>query len=531
MSLATTTDKPQDKSDIIRSLNPGEWYFTVLEHRHLSGGVMVSARYDKPLNKQEVVRALRSVLLDEPWLLVNLFNAGDFKGIAKDVYWKYIDEINLNDVVEFQNVKNSQTDDVQSPFSSSLITDFLYKSPFDLNFGKSDKVLWKLIILNEIEICFIYSHGLQDGESGSIFQRNLFNKLRKFENIPFKDDDTTKIGKKDIPKDIQQINNSDLYLHYKLSTSFLIKLASLPILPNFLKPRHMKYITFPPPLSVEKQSKYNGTLPDVLELGPVKSIFVNLNGIETKNIIKACKKNKTTVTAFLNIASIEVISNFLNKDILMHQVPIDTRKYINKDKIESNSIIGFFTNLVEFYYDKKLTKHQSFWDKVRNNSKQLKQEISTNKVFNNTLASILYSPIFNNPFKLTNSLSISNLLASLSISNLGFEKFIYNKNSKFNIKRMSFSFYCTYGIASVLIDVITTNYNDDEPVMTLYFQTGNNCFKFEELEKITEKIKEKITDLNLLEGDFENSDQEIQEMQLDKTVNNVNSVRVESITS
>ncbi len=479
-----------ERTKPIRSLNASEWFYTTLGYRGLLGSVSVTSRYTKPLSKLELIRALRPVILENPWLLANVFTES-MEANPEDCYWKYIDEVDLNDVVKFINVTNVHDEDPKSHLDNSTVNKLISHN-FSIN--TVNGLLWRIVVVNETELCFIFDHGIFDGMSGQIFQEFLLESLRKWENFPLKHEEITTIGKFDLPEMVTHVNNPAAFLPYSGSISYLLKTVFLPVIPKFLRPHYLRYTPLPSPLPKKRQ---NSPIPVKLNLDPVKFTLVNLTHEETKNIINACKKNNSTVTAFINIAIVEAISNITKEDTLLHDTPVNVRRLISQDNPALNNlnpkhVLGFFTSIIDSYYHKDFS--HTFWDKVKENTEDIKKKTNKKYLMTYTLPCLFSSFIFNS-YKAATSMAVSNRESSLTVSNLGFHKVDYKQESKFNVERMTFFTYSQY--AGVLVDCVSTN-NNNSPVMTVYIQAGPNSLSNIQLQELRRQFKETITNPSIL---------------------------------
>ncbi len=483
------------RNEIIRPLTYLEWYYGLMSYRGLIGSVTVTARYAKPMTKPEVIRAVKSVIIKNPWLLANVFT-DNIRGEPTDCVWKYAEKIDLNDVVQFINVKNGQEEDPKSPLSSKLVTDMLHRSFLWSDMNKTDKVLWKIIVLNDVELCLVYDHGLLDGKSGQSFQMSIFETLREFENIPLEDNMVTTVGQSDLPEDVPHINDPDCMLHYKGALSYLLFAALLPMIPNMFRPRRLRYKPAPPPIPKSEQAK---GIPEQIEFEKAKVELLHLTTEETQNIIKACKQHNSTVTAFVNIAGIDVISRVTGINKIRHQTPIDARKCISPSNptlrgTDKKRVLGFFTSIFDSYYDRK--SKRTFWQKVIEHTNEIKSKTTDDFIYTSTLPCLVKSPLFPGTYKFLDQVATQKRDYTMWLSNLGYVKLDYKEESKFNVERMNFMFAGAFN--AVIVDCITTN-NNGSPVMSLYFHDGPNSLKNRsDLTKIKELVKEMITDPEVL---------------------------------
>ncbi len=482
------------RDDIIRPVDAVEWYYGLMSYRGLFGSVELTSRYTKPVTKPEIIRALKSIILKNPWLLANIY-CDDIKGEASDCVWKYIEKVDLNDVVEFQYLKNEQEEDPDSPLNSELVSKMIHHSFLRANINKTDVVLWKVVVLNDVEVCFIYDHGLLDGRSGQSIQLSIFETLRELENVPLDDNMITTIGRSDLPEIVPHINNPNV-IPYKGKLSYLLWAVLLPMLPHFLRPKELRYTPAAPPIPVAEQAK---GIPVQMDFGKGKVELLHLTAEETQNIINVCKKNKSSVTSFINQAGIEAVSKVTGVNKLRHQTPLDARKCISPSdpyirKSDPRRILGFYTSIFDSYYDRNST--ETFWQKVIRHTEEIKRKSEVKFILTRTLPCLVYSFLFPNTYKFLDMVATDKREYTMWLSNLGYVKFDYKEESKFNIERMDFMSSAAFN--AIIIDVVTTN-NNGSPVMSIYLHDGPNSLEDAgDLRKLKDLLRETITDRDIL---------------------------------
>ncbi len=498
----------------IRSLNNLEWSHALLGYRDLLGSNMVTATYTTSLSKRDLVGAIRCVILENPWLLANIFTH-DLKGSSHNCYWRYINEVNLNDVVEFRYINNN----TRVKLYSSLVSNLVHRSFTWKGFNKRDELLWKVVVINDIELCFIFDNSLLDGKSGDIVQLSILKILRNLENVPSNQKELylKTIGRSDLPALIPHINDPQIYLNYNYSIPYLLKTIILPKITDLLTPKKLKYSFFNPlipnlkdPSNVPEKIIFDNDN-DNDSLDP-KLTIINLSTIETKNIINSCEDHNVSVTAFLNIVAIRAVNKVLKKRRLIYQSLIDSRNCIspsnsilNLNQKSSNILLGNFFSIIKCHYDEQKFNTISFWKHVLKNDRELKRKSLKKNIKKKSLTClILSSSIYiSNVYKYINKLVISKRDAIVTIANLDHDNrdldLQFNKLSKFNIERMSF--ITGAALETILIQSITTTNTtntNNSPVMTLYFQAGINSINFQQLNEITTEFKKTITDITNL---------------------------------
>ncbi len=139
--------------------------------------------------------------------------------------------------------------------------------------------------------------------------------------------------------------------------SYLLKFILFPILPNYLKSKELIFTPAPSPIPKSENAK---GIPEQMDFGRSKVELLYLNTEETQNIINACKKKKSSTTAFINQVAIEAVSKITGINKLRHLTSLDARKCISSSNpiIRNNDprkLLGFFTSIFDSYYNGEST--------------------------------------------------------------------------------------------------------------------------------------------------------------------------------
>ncbi len=458
----------------IRHASHVEWFYNVATCRNIFGCVTQSCRYSNPVSKERLIYALRCVIIEQPWLLANMFYKSP-EVSCKEVSWRLIEELDINNIVEYRYTKESPDDDPKSPLNSKDVSTIVNRGMSD-NDNRMDAVQWKIIVYNDVEICLVFDHGLIDGITAYLFHELLLKYIRQQEslNIDYSLEKTT-VGIKDLPADgdatLLLPPDPDSLIKYWPSTLFLITTLVSQYLPRFFWPSSCRSL-WAAPGALPKASEYK-VIPKKPDVPPVHSEIINLTVEETKNIIKACKKHNVTITAFLTTLTTECVSHYLNLNPtnttptpIRFNILANTRKCISPSNPKLNGIIpsrvwGFHATAVSGTY-RDDNNSTTLGEKIIAFSSELHEMVKPKYLLTKSFNSLIEAvpKVFNFFTGWFTDPSINPIFWS----NLGYKKFEYDSNSKYNIERMSL----VTGVPGIglLVDAVTTNYKDS-PIMTL----------------------------------------------------------------
>ncbi len=468
----------------IRNVGCVEWFYNVAICRHLFGSVSESCRYSNPISKERLIYALRCIIMDQPWLLANMFYKSPEVG-CNEASWALIEELDLNSVVDYRYTTETVEDDPKSPLTSKAASTMLNRGKPE-NDNRTDAVQWRIIVYNDIEVCLVFDHGIFDGITAYMFHELLLKYLRQQEslNVDYSLQKIT-IGVKDIPVPTDRDATSlfpphpDRVIKYSPSKLFLINNVIGQYLPRFFWPHSLKRL-WTIPGAIPNVSEYK-VIPKTPDLPPVQSEIINLTEQETDKILKACKKHNVTVTAFLTTLTAECVSHYFDLNPsnktptpIRFTILANTRKCIspsnpNLNGIEPSRLWGFHaTGVSGTYHDDN--NSTTLGEKIIAFGSELRELVQPKNLLTKSLNALIeFIPSSFNFFTYWLRDPTFNLIYW---SNLGYHKFEYNPNSKYNIERMTLA----AGVPGVgfMVEAATTNYKDS-PVMTLTF-TASSMF-------------------------------------------------------
>lgn len=152
--------------------------FWIYHKLGIQSNVVVSAEYSNGntlLTSSKVHRALKKVINQHPALSIIGVTRPSTKKAGNHRLWEaHLAVINFLDCVEFREVALESDEQL-----SSVIAGF-NNTWFDVN--DKTKPLWKLVVLNQKTVVFVFHHYISDGLSGYAFHRALISALN--EGVP-----------------------------------------------------------------------------------------------------------------------------------------------------------------------------------------------------------------------------------------------------------------------------------------------------------------------------------------------------------
>ncbi|ODQ64016.1 hypothetical protein NADFUDRAFT_53001 [Nadsonia fulvescens var. elongata DSM 6958] len=143
-----------------RYLGGLEFYSQVRNHHDLYTTVLVTATFSKPLNKEGLYAALGQVVAKEPFLRVDIDYDSD-----EIPYFRPLAKIDLDQTVAF----------VDDSMSRNLLTSFHSEKFVYAN----ETPLWKIVVMGQKELAFIFDHSCFDGSSGAFILQKLTTALNQ----------------------------------------------------------------------------------------------------------------------------------------------------------------------------------------------------------------------------------------------------------------------------------------------------------------------------------------------------------------
>ncbi len=483
----------------IRHISGVEWFHNCMAYRNIFSGVWLSARYTQGVDRGRLIKALKMIIRDQPWLLANVFY--DVEGSRFTSSWALIDEIDLDSIVEFITTDDYVEDDPKCPLNEKTVQQIIGDG-LGCMARKRDRVLWKVVVVNKVEVVFFWDHVLMDGKTAYFFHELLLKYLRELEHS----DEETQITEQNnvvrtadlaAEKDIVLPPSPDDMMTYKPHFFYLLNVLIVQYLPRFFWPRDIRHQwKVLPPFDTTPEE-----IPERFEFPNNQIGVINMTSEETSNVIRLCKANHTTVTIYLSVLITDCISHFSGKKTIRMNIAADYRRSIPKDSKYLNGrdpdkLWGFLATTVEGNYNDE--KPTSMWEKLSTFSKEFPKLITPQNLIKESFVSVM--EIVPNMYRFLNNWVYTKGINPMFFSNLGYMKPEYKQDSKYNIERMAFM-TCAKGVSSI-IDSVTTNYNNS-PVLTVTVSAAANFIRSsnqKSIDSLCDEIRER---LRAPENDFE----------------------------
>ncbi|KAI5953515.1 hypothetical protein KGF54_002887 [Candida jiufengensis] len=382
----------------------------------------ISVKYDQPITKNQLSAALRSLILKNSWFIHNFFKV-DEKDSKVENYnnWKlkYLEQIKFRDVVTTQNIQK---------FNESTLE---YLNGLTLNHNTKE-TLWKIILFKEDSgdqwLTVYVDHSMFDGLSLVQFHKDLAKEISLVGN-PKEVVETLF----DLEKDLEHLPSkpmvasevaTDLYYptYTKVWNHYLSKyVPGYATVSNWLYPANTNPPLFHSPSPVKKDltTKYK-----LLKFSPE----------QMSKMIKFCKTERVTFTAYMDVMFIKALQNSIFKDYDPTQqfsthsfIAINGRRYYGED------IRNFkFGTMVTGIHIKTPPVINEI-DAMKHLNVELNKEIKSRSYFKD-IGMMKYVNLFN---YFQSKIGAINTSSTFGISNLG--KVATNKDVPIQFKDIVFS--------------------------------------------------------------------------------------------
>ncbi|KAI0072802.1 hypothetical protein K474DRAFT_1667352 [Panus rudis PR-1116 ss-1] len=265
---------------VLRKAGLLESYHIVRVGCDLDTGVLVSARYTHPsgrLDKETMYLALRVLVQNNRGLSVQVRD-----GLSSKPLWIGLDSVDLSRIVHFHE---ETSEHLQTIHESYLAKPFQY--------GTQDP-LWRVAVLSDNNVLFMFHHAVGDGQSGLGFHVQLLFALNTLSQIQTKD-----------TSPIVEIPPS---LAFTLPVEKLMDLSvGFPVFWRVIRD------TFVPVKFRKANRAWTGKKIPKLEN---KSFALHvrlfeLSSEEAEILLRICRQNKSTFTAFFHTLGIVVMGDLI----------------------------------------------------------------------------------------------------------------------------------------------------------------------------------------------------------------------------
>jgi hypothetical protein len=359
-----------------------------------------------------------------------------------------LSQIDLNNIVEFID-----TQDLQKVFEDSFL------KPFD---ASSDLPLWRIIVLGNKTVVFVWSHSFGDGRSGLAFHRAFSAALNKPSDSP----DTSIV----IPSSASLIEPVENLVDLSPPLGKVLGAILDSIIPARFK---------------QDTSAWTGAYVSKEITLKTHVRIINIEAAEMAKVMTACRANKATVTSVLQILSISILSKLIKE----HE-PKDYKTIFSYIPLSLRPLSGIsddaFCDHVSAYSTYAKIPSQFSWTKAAELSNTLRayvktspQEIGMFKFVNNKLDNFLLGKLG------------KKRKAGTEISNLGLFKYpssIAHEGRQWSIGAMLFAQCDPVLGAALKINVI----GDPRGGLSITLTWGENILETSFVESFALQLKEQL---------------------------------------
>ncbi|KAI0350831.1 hypothetical protein OH77DRAFT_1524525 [Trametes cingulata] len=285
--------------------------------------VVVSAKYEsatgRPLDKPTLFTALEEVVNEHAELAARL--CGDVvKSGPRSLTWIRLPSLDLAQIVEY---RDADSHDLQS------ILEALFMQPFDLS---ADLPLWKLVILSDNTVIFVYDHIMGDGQSGLGFHLSLLAALKG-------------VQEPCVHSGIITTLSHDVPLTLPLEESMKI---SLPLCTLF----HEVNQEMNPFSRRRRAAPWTGNrVPSAFKLG-VNVWIMQLSPMENSRLLQRCRAHGATLTGAIYALIAYVLARLLEarrqhaRSFTIH-IPVSLRPYSGAPPTAICNHVSFYEDVYE----------------------------------------------------------------------------------------------------------------------------------------------------------------------------------------
>ncbi|KAE8454329.1 hypothetical protein EG329_005254 [Mollisiaceae sp. DMI_Dod_QoI] len=304
----------------------------------IQSNVLVSAEYTHAtgiLTPEKVHLALRKVIDQHPALSIIGVTRPSTKKAGHHRLWEaHLPVIHFQDCVEFHDV------DFDGDGQLSQTVEDIHNTWFDTQ--DKTKPWWKLVILNQKTVIFVFHHAIADGLSGYAFHRSFLSALNEVEEaaVPVEESQsvmTPRIDPASLPSPLDDIKE-------KLSWFYVIKNFLFWVLIRFFVSD--KYFLFSDAVVTHSYPTVKRPFPKS-ERTVTKASILRISSKMMANCLAACRQHDTSFTALLHtLVQITLASDeYRNAKVGFSRQAINIRDFL-KNKIERDQM----TNAVSVYY-------------------------------------------------------------------------------------------------------------------------------------------------------------------------------------
>lgn len=279
----------------------------------------VTATYSHDLTADLTLlyRALRKTILDYHILICHVVKN---MSIGHCVYTP-ISQATLKDLLIFRDSSYIDGNAINEKFMKE-VNDIL----FDLH---EDSPLFKLILVGKHDLSVVFEHAIADGVVGNYFHEILLQNLAYVEDSLNAGDYEANYGIHEAS--VLDINENSVIFNYEKDKA-LIKNNLPPPIDDFLADPELDYsdnnpLYFDKVIPEKFPKKWPGMFPATRHFN-VSFKLINFAPTETKKILAACKREKVTLTSYIEVITVLTLQPIFGDDhYTTHKVALTLRRH------------------------------------------------------------------------------------------------------------------------------------------------------------------------------------------------------------
>lgn len=478
---------------ISRPLSKSENFYRSRTATGFYKNFQVTATYSHDLtaNLPLFYKALRKTILDYHILICNVFK--DIS-LGRCIYHP-IKEARLKDLLILKDTSYLEGSTINEKFMKEVneIVFDLYKN----------LPLFKVILVGQYDLSVVLEHTIADGVVGNYFHEIFLLNLAYVDNPSNERDYEENYGSHEASD--EAINENSLIFNYEKDEARLKNNLPPPI-DGFLADPSLDY-TFDDPLYFDKRipddfpNKWPGRFPATKSFS-LSFKLINFSPSETKKILECCRREKVTLTSYIEAIEALTFQPILGDDhYTSHKVAIALRRHIDHEiaseeyklvlSDKSYKILGVLATSLG---DNLPPIYEFSWDLVREISANLVKATQNKRLLNLMSKFINTSSELDDNNQFFESQLGKNKADSVKISNLGFIKIptyqVPNKEP-WTIRNMIFSQSVSPPAAELMLNVISTPQGGMNFVLS-YVDDSFDDSEFENFDGFVLKLKENI---------------------------------------
>ncbi|KAI0072801.1 hypothetical protein K474DRAFT_1711256 [Panus rudis PR-1116 ss-1] len=296
--MSKTTSSGNGK--ILRKAGLLEMYHIARAAYGLDTGVIVSARYTHPsgrLDKETLYPAVRVLVQRNRALSVQVRDSS-----SKKPLYIGLDSVDLSRIVHFHE---ETSEHLQAMYESYFL------KPFEED---TKDPLWRVAVLSDNHVLFMYHHGIGDGQSGLAFHRQLLTALNALPGGS---------PTKDVSPIVEIPSSLTFTLPVEKKTDLSV---GLPVLWREVRD------TFVPVKLRKANRAWTGKYVTKDKSLITRVRLLQLSPAEAEALLRVCRKHKTTFTGYFHTLGVVVLSDLIRTlapkcKLMSTDIAISLRRY------------------------------------------------------------------------------------------------------------------------------------------------------------------------------------------------------------